>query len=269
MTILRNHPPSRSRGFTLVELLVVVAIIGVLIALLLPAIQLVRRAAMRSQSANNLKQMGIAFHNFAYAHDTLLPPFSGNIGGLAGGAHSFFYYILPFIEQENIASAYPGGFIGVVIPVTVKTYIAPLDTTNDGTEYTSYACNSALFFGEPHLPSSFGFKGTSNTVAIMERYAITDIGGFGPFRIMARFHKWSEPWVGLDCSQPGVGFSNAPQFAPAPGTADNRAPQGFETTVMLVCLGDGSVRSISPSMSAPTWNWACNPMDENAPPADW
>jgi prepilin-type N-terminal cleavage/methylation domain-containing protein len=269
MTLSRNKTPSRWRGFTLVELLVVIAIIGVLIALLLPAIQLVRRAAMRTQSANNLKQMGIAFHNFAHAHDTLLPPFSGSISGLSGPAHTFFYYILPFIEQENIASQYPEGFIGFDVPVTVKTYIAPLDTTNDHTEFTSYACNSALFVADAHIPSSFGFKGTSNTVALMERYAITDINGFGPFGIIARFHKWSEPWMALDCSQPGVGFSNAPQFAPPPGTADNRAPQGFETTVMLVCLGDGSVRSISPGMSAPTWNWACNPMDENPPPADW
>jgi prepilin-type N-terminal cleavage/methylation domain-containing protein len=269
MTLWPKTAPSRCRGFTLIELLVVVAIIGVLIALLLPALQLVRRAAMRSQSANNLKQMGIAFHNFAYAHDTLLPPVSGSVSGLDGPVHSFLYWILPFIEQETIAAQFPEGFIGLDVPVTVRTYIAPLDITNDGTEFTSYGVNSALFIGEPHLPSSFGTKGTSNTVALMERYAMTDINGFGPFSIMARFHKWSEPWIGLDCSQPGNGFSNAPQFLPAPGTADNRAPQGFDTSVMLVCLGDGSIRPVSPAVSNPTWNWACNPLDQNAPPPDW
>jgi len=264
-----NKTSIRWMGFTLIELLVVIAIIGVLIALLLPAVQIVRRTAMRAQCTNNLKQMGIAFHNFAHAHDTLLPPTSGSISGPMGPAHTFFYWILPFVEQDNTAAAYPEGVIGVDIPVTIKLYIAPLDVTNDGTEFTSYGCNSALFLIDSHIPSSFGTKGTSNTVAVMERCANADINSPGPFRLISLHHIWSEPWIGLDCSQPGVGFSNAPQFNPPPGTIDNRRPQGFDPTAMLVCLGDGSVRHITPSIAPLTWNWACNPMDPNAPPSDW
>ncbi|UUO07760.1 DUF1559 domain-containing protein [Blastopirellula sp. J2-11] len=84
------------RGFTLVELLVVIAIIGVLIALLLPAVQQAREAARRTQCLSNLKQMGLAVHNF---HDTYneLPPSRIEFKYLGWSA-----LILPFIEQQNL-----------------------------------------------------------------------------------------------------------------------------------------------------------------------
>jgi prepilin-type N-terminal cleavage/methylation domain-containing protein/prepilin-type processing-associated H-X9-DG protein len=110
-----NKREGRS-GFTLVELLVVIAIIGVLVALLLPAVQAAREAARRSQCSNNLKQFGIALHNY---HDTygVFPP---RRGGTAGGGNtarfdgnydrkSAFIFLLPYIEQKPMADRIRAG----------------------------------------------------------------------------------------------------------------------------------------------------------------
>jgi len=92
---------SRRKGFTLIELLVVIAIIGVLIALLLPAVQAAREAARRSQCVNNLKQIGLAYHNYLSANGDMTPPSnSDNMQNF-----SQLTRMLPYLEQTTVYNA--------------------------------------------------------------------------------------------------------------------------------------------------------------------
>ena len=99
----------RGRGFTLIELLVVIAIIAVLISLLLPAVQSAREAARRAQCTNNLKQIGLAMHNYLSANNSIPPayiPWAYGPGGTnTGQSFSALARMLPFLEQNQIYNA--------------------------------------------------------------------------------------------------------------------------------------------------------------------
>jgi prepilin-type N-terminal cleavage/methylation domain-containing protein/prepilin-type processing-associated H-X9-DG protein len=112
----RFQSPALRRGFTLIELLVVIAIIAILVALLLPAVQQAREAARRSSCKNNLKQLGLAMHNYHDTHNVLPPMSNRGLGTNINTLYGWPIHILPFVEQGPLFDAIVNRGQGVGLP---------------------------------------------------------------------------------------------------------------------------------------------------------
>lgn len=278
---------------TLLEVLVVIGIIALLIGLFLPAVQKVRTTAQIMHSANNLKQIGLAFHNYAAAHDGNLPQYYApapppvfppvfNIDSVPMVA------ILPFIEQEAVFNWVTGinrdgDDKGIRV---VRAYISPLDRTFSipplyvtGLPLASYACNAQVFSNWPTTNRTFE-DGLTNTILMAEHYS-TDCNGYqfvydsydyarrGTGLIPAGAATFADggPNVNND-NNPGdyypITSGSPPQsrafgnvtFQVQPKTAecDPRLPQAQTMRGLQILLADGSTRVLSPTI-APTVFW--------------
>jgi prepilin-type N-terminal cleavage/methylation domain-containing protein len=101
-----KRSPRSTKGFTLIELLVVIAILATLVALLLPAMQQSRESARRVQCRSNLKQLGLALHNYHELHRTFPPGVIARDDDLSHGLHSGLTFLLPMLERTNVYSKY-------------------------------------------------------------------------------------------------------------------------------------------------------------------
>lgn len=216
---------AKRRGFTLVELLVVIAIIGILIALLLPAVQSAREAARRMQCQNNLKQLGLALHNYHDTHDTFPPgAFWYNNAENRG---SILIQLLPFIEQQNLYNQFDftknvdsqTALLGSIIP----TYVCPSDNNRglrNGAAIHNYAASAGP---TPHIDNSSckcASGASFNTFTLV--VPTSKYGGDPDFA--GPFYRRGKPTTMQDCRD---GLSNTIYFGEVRRDCSNHIRQGW------------------------------------------
>ena len=310
----------RRSGFTLIELLVVIAIIAILIGLLLPAVQKVREAAARLQSQNNMKQIGLAAHNYADVNQTLPPAFveASSAAYPQWKDGSWMVNVLPYVEQDNLKrvvdnnTSTSGQYYAITYNQSPpKIFINPVDPANSNGAYndngwgiysvTGYVANylatGCVIKGSGGVPKKQEMRdliqvsdGTSNTILYTTRITVCKVSpqphrpgyvgdyyNIAPYANAGSWYQWM-PTINywhLGTSSPGyitgaaTKFQVNPTWNTASGTGDYRLASSVGSGGILVCMGDGSVRSVAAGVSGTTWFAAMTPTGGEVLGSDW
>ncbi len=282
------------KGLSLVEVLVVIAIMAILIGLLLPALQKVRESASRLKSANNLKQIGIGLQMFTDAHDGRLPTADGLpivhrgyfLGHVYGTQYWFdvFTCLFPYIEQGQFAAS---SFFRVPLFLSPSDPSISQTSERDNPQWrgTSYASNSYVFSDKKSYPHGIS-DGTTNTIFFAEGYALCGeyVGADLPDRHPLKRYPRLFDYASIDSSvntrptfAEGGGIFGGKnrgdvypitegtitrpsragttfQVRPTVNSCDKSTPQTPYSSGLLAAMGDGSVRMFGSGVS-PTTFW--------------
>jgi prepilin-type N-terminal cleavage/methylation domain-containing protein len=290
--MIRFHGQQR-RGFSLVELVVVLAIAGITLGLVIPAVYSAQDAAGVRQTMNNLKQVTLSAHsvNDAYKY---MPGAYAKFGPCQFPA-SVHVHLLPFVEQNKLYKEYlKAEGKGDVTKAKVGVYYSELDPSagkEDRAGIQNFAGNLRAFSekgyktgaaqnmpalaavepGKPNL-SSYFVDGTSNTIAFATKYG--SCGEDGGSRYASPPNTKSAAFFGqnaakkkADPADPAATFQLRPsskQCLTSPLMAQSFLDKGLQ-----VSMFDGSVRNVSAKVSPSTWNYALQPNDNMVLGPDW
>jgi hypothetical protein len=270
---------SRRRGLALIELIVLLALLLLFLGFFLAAMGSFRLAERRVTSTNNLKQISLATINCADTYAGRLPPGATNWFPAAApapgnGYGPCLFCILPFVEADALykSSLTKAGGLQVyanweVAGKAVKVYQAPGDPAPaPSADRTNYLANDLVFGrGGMRYPASIT-DGTANTIFFTEGYSRTTdtITWGGTTRAWHGERRWWDNPIWKPVAG-GLPF----EVTPPTDAASSTLPQALTPAGILVALGDGSARPVSPKISAATFHAACTPNGGEVLGADW